>query len=60
MTTRLISSATLAGLYCFSLSALADTPRTPEDTVVVTATRAEQGLDDSLAAVSVIDRTRIE
>ncbi|MGY6631267.1 MAG: TonB-dependent receptor domain-containing protein [Wenzhouxiangella sp.] len=60
MTTRLISSVAMAGLYCFSLSALADTPRTPDDTVVVTATRAEQGLDDSLAAVSVIDRTRIE
>ncbi len=60
MTTRLIQSVAMAGICCFSISAQADNPSASDDTVVVTATRAEQGLDDSLVAISVIDRAQIE
>jgi vitamin B12 transporter len=49
----------LAGVMCFSLP-LAAAALSADDTIVVTATRSDQALDQTLARTSVITRAEIE
>ena len=58
MNKPLLSGLAAAGLLVTSFQAGADTA--DHDTVVVTATRSEQIIEEPLAAVSVIDRDTIE
>ena len=55
-----LTPAMSAGLTLLAGSLLATDTLANDDVVLVTATRAEQSIDESLAAVTVIDRDRLE